>query len=562
MAGLLPIRDRCVQDLMLSFLAAALMYSPVFGEERSHPGHTPRAESPIKSRAFASASERGLTEKEYLRLPEVNINIAEGALIIAKGIHPNTQVGEYLKTIDSFAAELRTQLRHDMGPQQVIATLNNYIFVKKGFKPNDISEGKSFLDTVIDEHGGNCIGLTCLYLSLAERLNIPLFAVAAPEHLFVRYKDNKTTINIETTGGGKSLTDEEIIAWLKVSPTSLRRGVFLDILSKRDVLAAMLTNRGQLLDDRGEHYKALADYSASIALHPKNPTAYNNRGAVHAILGQSEKALADFDTALSFDPNYAKAYCGRGTSHLSAGEYDKTLADINKALDLDPRQADAYNSRGLVSLQQRKYVSALTDFSRAVMLKEGYAEGYFNRSLAHALLGSKRDMLADLGKAIELDPKLKQSARLSPGFVKWRENIEFTDLTALTARTGPGPASPLKEFPLLYLYFDTFDEIDQAERARQLQIAIHANDPRSKDYSIEEVLTNEEVFLSLYRNNLLRVKLYNGFAICQSEESFYWDRVVNPEKYSDELRSRDAISRKLRKEIDEQVNAIRARYGL
>jgi regulator of sirC expression with transglutaminase-like and TPR domain len=547
--------------LFIPSLVLVLTCSPIGEKETARAAQIQGEFHPFKNRATMSTTEGRLTEKEYLGLPEDDIDIAEGGLIIAKGIHPDMQVGEYLEVIDSFAVELGHHLNHSMRPQQIVETLNDYIFSKKGFGPKDI-EGKSFLDTVIDEKGGNCTGLTCLYLALAQRLNIPLFAVAGPDHLFVRYEEEGTQINIEATDAGNSLTDEEIVAWLKVHPRSQRKEVFMTSLSKRDVLAGLLVNRGRLFDDQGDYQRALADYNASIALYPNNPTAYNNRGSIYAIQGRNDEALMDFGMALSLDPNYSKAYCGRGNVLLGTGEWGEALTNINEALRLNPRQADAYNSRGLVALQQQQYETALRDFSEALKLNKGYAEGYFNRSLTYSLMGRKREMLADLVRAFELDARLKQQALISHVFTKWREDAAFTHLFELTIQTGLGPDSSLKEFPLLYLYFNTFHELKQAQWGGQLHIAIHANDPRSKDHSIEEAMADEKVFFALYRDNLLRVKLDNGFEMFRSEEEFYWDRAVNPDKYSDELISKDEISQRLRKEADIQVKAIRARYGL
>jgi len=534
----------------------------LYGQETHKRLFRPRAQDSVSQGAVQAVRRRHLTESEYLKLPECKIDIAEAVLIICKGIHPDTSVEKCLQEIDAIAVELRERLTKDMEPEEVVATLNKHIFVKRGFKSNPVSEGKHFLDTVIDEKGGNCVGLSCLYLSIAKRLDIPLFAVSAPEHMFVRYKRNDTQINIETTYNGKSLTDDEIIAWLNVSPTSVRQGVYLDILSKQNILGALLNSRGWIYDDRGDYKRALRDYNNSIRLYPKNPVAYNNRGAVYAITGLIAQALADYDTALSFDPNYAKAYCGRGNCYMIRGEYRRALVEFNKAIDLDPTQADAYNSLGLVHLQIGEYQHALKEFSRAISLKDRYSEAYFNRSLAQSLLGNKRDMLADLEKSINLAPGIKKHARSSPAFAKWRDDPSFKRLLRLSPKTEPGEASSLKEFPLLYLYFDNFSEIEQDARSGQLQIAIHDNDPRTRNYSVEGVITNEKLFLSLYRHELLRLKLDNGFEMFRSVEKDYWDRAVNPEKYSDELRSPNARIRKLREQIDVHVNAIRKRYGL
>ena len=43
----------------------------------------------------------------------------------------------------------------------------------------------------------------------------------------------------------------------------------------------------------------------------------------------------------------------------------------------------------------------------------------------------------------------------------------------LAPLTGPGPASSLRKYPLLYLYFDDFDQLAKAFRDGNVSVAIH-----------------------------------------------------------------------------------------
>jgi len=125
-----------------------------------------------------------------------------------------------------------------------------------------------------------------------------------------------------------------------------------------------------------------------------------------------------------------------------------------------------------------------------------------------------------------------------------------------------GPDSSLQSFPLLYAYFDDFEEIKRMASMGSLLIALHASDPRSCSFNIEQVLSDESLFLRLYADNLLRVKLSDGFEIFRRIEEYYWDEALHPEEYTDEMFSEDEWRRNLRKQIDVHVNAIRMRYGI
>jgi tetratricopeptide (TPR) repeat protein len=55
--------------------------------------------------------------------------------------------------------------------------------------------------------------------------------------------------------------------------------------------------------DRVQAYqKALADYSAALAIEP-SPTAYHNRGTVFEQLGKEKEALQDYAAAILAEPS-------------------------------------------------------------------------------------------------------------------------------------------------------------------------------------------------------------------------------------------------------------------
>ena len=94
---------------------------------------------------------------------------------------------------------------------------------------------------------------------------------------------------------------------------------------------------------------ALAIFISTCAT-PKvenNAKFYNNRGIDWARKGQHEKAIADFTKAIEIDPRYAKAYYNRGFAYFLKGQYEQAISDFTKAIELNPRYADAYINRGV-----------------------------------------------------------------------------------------------------------------------------------------------------------------------------------------------------------------------
>jgi hypothetical protein len=155
-------------------------------------------------------------------------------------------------------------------------------------------------------------------------------------------------------------------------------------------------------------------------------------------------------------------------------------------------------------------------------------------------------------------------------YIKWElDNIAALKKVVLYPKKSLGPVTNLREYPLLYLYFDDFNEIFISWNKGYFELWKHDSDIRSREYSREEIIQDEKLFLKLYKNNLLRLRLWDGKELFKKIEENYWDRIINPEKYTNELyynsdSDPEIITKmkELRYEIDRELDAIKLRYGL
>jgi len=66
-------------------------------------------------------------------------------------------------------------------------------------------------------------------------------------------------------------------------------------------------------------------------MNPRFADTYSVRGIAYAQKGQHDKAIADFTKAIEINPNYAEAYHNRGISYFYKREYEKAWDDVHKA---------------------------------------------------------------------------------------------------------------------------------------------------------------------------------------------------------------------------------------
>ncbi|MGI8668061.1 MAG: tetratricopeptide repeat protein [Jatrophihabitans sp.] len=196
-------------------------------------------------------------------------------------------------------------------------------------------------------------------------------------------------------------------------------------------------DRAGLLHRLGRDEESIADYETAIRLSPPLPEAYYNRGDIRAGLGDLEGALADFDYTLELSPTFIAALINRAgllaelgqdqaarrdvetglaiepaNPHLLSirGQLDAAAGDLaaaatayDTAIAADPGLQAAWAGRASVAFERGDLAAAIEDLERALEIGDSAALRY-NRAAAFLAAGRWDDALADLNRAVELDP--------------------------------------------------------------------------------------------------------------------------------------------------------------
>ncbi|AFS28181.1 transglutaminase family protein [Chlamydia psittaci] len=131
-----------------------------------------------------------------------------------------------------------------------IEALNTILFYEEGIrypsKNEMFSDEFSFLSSVADRKFGVCLGVSSLYLSLAQRLDLPLESVTPPGHIYLRYGGGK--VNIETTAGGRHLPTEHYCDCLNVDELRIR--------SEKELIGLTFINQGSFALQKQQYHEA------------------------------------------------------------------------------------------------------------------------------------------------------------------------------------------------------------------------------------------------------------------------------------------------------------------
>ncbi|CAN5402993.1 hypothetical protein BH11PSE7_BH11PSE7_36880 [soil metagenome] len=176
-----------------------------------------------------------LETDRLLALPENKVDIGLAAITFAKEIYPDLDVAAYNRKIDDLAAQARRQiaLRNAREPDDIIRTLNTFFYKQWGVRYDDAPDryrkrDNFFINGLLDTRVGTCQTIPMLYMAVAQRLGLPVYAVFAPEHQFVRYVDPALVEqNIELSGGAGYSPDDDYAFRLNISDKARRNGAYL-----------------------------------------------------------------------------------------------------------------------------------------------------------------------------------------------------------------------------------------------------------------------------------------------------------------------------------------------
>lgn len=242
----------------------------------------------LASAASCTSLARAASNIDRLSVGPVKIDIANAALTLAQEFYPALDVQAYSQRIDAFAAATTRLCRGSIDPLERIFALNTVLFKDGGIQYDHDPAARNtqtnyFLNGILDTRKGICVTMPLLYVAVAQRLGYPIFPVQVPDHEFVRYIDPRLAPrgNIETTSGGKYITDAEYIEDFGVSETGRRVGSYMRTLTYREYLGKLFTTNGFIYGRQQNGPKIAEYFEAGARLNPLCADIYEGLGSIY-----------------------------------------------------------------------------------------------------------------------------------------------------------------------------------------------------------------------------------------------------------------------------------------
>ncbi|MBP9841265.1 MAG: hypothetical protein KBC64_02430 [Simkaniaceae bacterium] len=291
------------------------------------------------------------------------------------------EIRQYEAALDLMALEVRAHLPTNPTPLDKVEAINKLIFYDRQFRFPPHSEHIKDIDlytllpSVIDSHRGVCLGVSILYICLAQRLDLSLDIYTPPGHIFVSAEGR----HIETTARGIAMPTE---AYLGIQTK------YLPPRSIKEVIGYSFFNQASVAWQKKDYPRAIDLYLKALRYAPDDPLIKMLLGYNYLFVGDTKKGKALLKEIQGV-PFEGGILIERGPEDYLKGHIDA------KGLEAIWQHTDEYRS----SIEEKKEV-----LEKIAIKFPKFRDGLFHLAICYLQLGRGREGKETLLKYHAIDP--------------------------------------------------------------------------------------------------------------------------------------------------------------
>lgn len=119
-------------------------------------------------------------------------NLLKGAYILAKHQYPDIKYEDYQELINKMSRDIWIELNDNLTALEKVKIINHIIFDVYGFSVNTtniFSTQNNYINQVFETKKGNAITISIIYITIANRLDLPIYGVNLPNNFIMAYQD-------------------------------------------------------------------------------------------------------------------------------------------------------------------------------------------------------------------------------------------------------------------------------------------------------------------------------------------------------------------------------------
>ncbi|MBS0625470.1 MAG: tetratricopeptide repeat protein [Verrucomicrobia bacterium] len=328
--------------------------------------------------------------KAVLKMKPEEVDLARGLFLAEMEIDPDSKLRarSYEASIDLMALQILARLTPQAEPLEKVRAINDYIFNEMRFRfppkslyAKDI-DMYTMLPAVLDSRRGVCLGVSILYLCLAQRLELQLQAITPPGHIYVRYVDPKTgdITNIETTARGIDVPSEH---YLGLETRKLQQR------SIREVVGLAFINQAAVSWHKEDSKTAVKLYERAKLFIGDDYLLNMFLGFNYLFNGQEKEGRKLLEKIKGVVPDHMIA------GDTVAEDYLKGNTDVE---GIQAIYSEVDESRASILKKQKRIEAVLAKYPK-------FRQGYFHLAITWLQLGRYKEALPILERYIRLCPE-------------------------------------------------------------------------------------------------------------------------------------------------------------
>jgi tetratricopeptide (TPR) repeat protein len=323
------------------------------------------------------------SEDKTFKLKANEIDLARSLLI--SQMSDENQIKKYEICLDLMALQIKAKLPKNASDLEKIKSINDFIFYEMHFRfpPQSLHvkeiDNYTFLSNVIDNRRGVCLGISVLYLCLADRLDLTLQSVTPPGHIYLRYIDkNGQETNIETTARG---IDVPTGMYLSIDTKEL------ETRTKKEVIGLVFINQASVFWQQKKYKEAIKLYKKAMGYLEDKNSIKELLALNYIFIGKEKKAKKLLKETLKNESKYSIS--------------KNTLAEdyLNKKASAEAIEACFIQ----VDQTRESILQKQTKLKRIVKKHPKFRAGLFHLANSYLQLGKEKHALKILKKYDKID---------------------------------------------------------------------------------------------------------------------------------------------------------------
>lgn len=231
--------------------------------------------------------------RRILQLPESEIDLAKAKLTIDHLIDPSLDVGATIAQLDALASSLRSMLPNAAPKRLILDALRYHMHTASPWNeqrpfqydlddPFGANVRNKLLPTYLATRKGNCVSMPLLFVILGQRLGLDVTVATAPNHVFVKYRDEEgKLLSLETTSGAGFARDAWIRQQFPLSDEAIASGAYMRPLTRKETVVVMVGTLLEFYAERNMQEQRLAMAKLSLEYDPTNIAALLHQYSAH-----------------------------------------------------------------------------------------------------------------------------------------------------------------------------------------------------------------------------------------------------------------------------------------